>query len=166
MLKRYRAAALCLLCLIIGCNSNPTDNPPTLEGMPLRFYTQEPSVPFPDFIYGVSYIEFKQSRLQICVYISQENVWEPGDYAETLDEKIRLNSELKIDDAASQLDEPCLIPGNLFLRHDEQGNLLGTFGDPTCLCTTKQRDGGEHQGFIEIRMPSGKEYSHIWTFEG
>ncbi|GIK67086.1 MAG: hypothetical protein BroJett018_48800 [Chloroflexota bacterium] len=160
-------ALLWLSYLLISCNSNSSDNPPLIGGDEiLRVYTQEYVPPLPDFIDQISYYELKQDRLRICVYVSQREVWESGDYAETLNDKIRLNSELTIDGEISPLDfESCLIPGNLWVNHNDKGTLVGTYGDPTCVCTTIQLDKAEHEGSIQIKMPSQVEYSYSWKFE-
>ncbi|MBN8638134.1 MAG: hypothetical protein J0M07_22650 [Anaerolineae bacterium] len=127
-------------------------------------------VPAQDFPGVVTGLDMRNNQIylvadEICVYLRQAPLWEPGDYWNGFD---TLPSVMISVDQEQVTELERFVSGVLEFEVDESGNEVGTHGYSMDFCFSplaiRGIQAGSHTIAISIVKISGKTYSYSWVF--
>lgn len=161
--------AFATLVLLSSCSDKHVDTQDHQRRaiLPTAEYLVKNPQPLPDFITSIEYDLNPEngSEKLMCLNIWQHPLWEPGIFAEELDQYIRRDSQIMIDNKLFPIDEFNMQPIGSWHPVYDDGKLIGSYGDITNICVDASYiDSGVHLGFIRIFTSTATEYSYSWAF--
>ncbi len=103
---------------------------------------------------------------KMCIEISQETLWKPGDQTSELTGFIANNTIISLDNEIvpeSTISKWVITTDNLVTQN---GEVLGSYGGNIIFCVnTGQLSNGAHSATIEIKSTDGMNHSYRWSFQ-
>lgn len=102
---------------------------------------------------------------EMCIYLRQEALWEPGDYWNGFDSLPPVTITV---DGIPLTQVRRYLSGPLRIEVHEDGTVIGTHGDSMDYCFTPRRiaglEAGSHTIALVVVSTSGVRHQHTWDF--
>jgi hypothetical protein len=154
MIPRSLAAGVMLIC--VACSS-----PIAVREVTIPSHEQDQPDSFVEEITYEPTGSFYNEEM--CVVVSQQALWSPGDIANRLRQQIISSVKVTID--GQDVDK--ISSSSFLVLHFmiEDGEEVGTYGDPLDMCfSLTGLSSGQHTGQIQITASSGQVFSETWAF--
>lgn len=103
---------------------------------------------------------------EICAIVDQEALWETGEEATELRERIVSNTSISIDGSVISADKIFDISRPIAISIIREGKVVGSHGGDLQICfSISDVVTGHHQVILAISNLEGKKSSASWTFD-
>ncbi len=119
-------------------------------------------LPRPDFVRSA---DKEPNELgQLCLSISEHEIWNPGDYGDDVGNAILYSMRFVVD--GNNVREPFVTSLAIIIYvHDEDKNVVGSHGGGSSICSeTDDLSEGLHLASVQFNSTAGVQYAYTWAF--